>query len=316
MPALTSTPFQECGRVEVLGSEKSTIQRRRPIRVRDITLTVCDVAECAAFYRGRSAPTRCGSQTITVTSMVLDGMTALVTGGSRGIGRAIVERLVRDGASVVFSFARQQSAADEVVAATAGRAEAVAADLSDSTAARALYDSAEAALGGLDILVNNAGSGTVPKPISVTTDEEYDQLMLVNTRAVFVLMREASQRLRNDGRIVNISTLNTVVPDPAVAVHAASKAAIEQLAACSARELGSRGITVNSVSPGATDTDLLRGNNPGIDVEAAVAHVASMTPLGRLGRPDDIADVVGFLVGPDGRWITGQNLRAGGGLGG
>ena len=244
----------------------------------------------------------------------LEGRNALVTGGSRGIGRAIVERLARDGASVVLGFAHHTAAADDVVASVArdgGRAVAVAADLAEADGPRALYDAAEQQLGPLDILVNNAGSSTVPQPISTTSDDDYDALMAINTRAVFVLMREASSRLRDGGRIVNVSTINTVARTPAVAVHAASKAAVEQFAACSARELGPRGITVNSVSPGATDTDLLHGNNPGVDVAALVAP---MTPLGRLGRPDDIADVVAFLVGPDGRWITGQNVRAAGGL--
>ncbi len=244
----------------------------------------------------------------------LDGKTALVTGGSRGIGRAIVERLSREGASVVFSFAQDEAAAADVVAAAeaAGSlAKAVQADLADRAAAGELFDTAEQQLGGLDVLVNNAGSGTVPTPISQTTDADYDQMMAVNTRAVFLLMREAVTRLRAGGRIVNISTINTVMPTAATAVHAAGKAAVEQFAASAAREVGARGITVNTVSPGATDTDLLRTNNPGVDVEQAVAP---LTPLGRLGRPNDIADVVAFLAGSDGRWITGQNLRAGGGL--
>ena len=241
---------------------------------------------------------------------VLDGKSALVTGGSRGIGRAIVQRLARDGASVVFSFARDEAAA-AALEADVPKATAVQADLAERTAAVALYDAAEQQLNGLDILVNNAGSSTVPASISQTSDADYDQIMAVNTRAVFTLMREAGTRLRDSGRIVNISTINTVAPTAATGVHAASKAAVEQFAAGAARELGARGITVNSVSPGATDTDLLHGNNPGVDVADVVIPI---TPLGRLGRPDDIADVVAFLVGPDGRWVTGQNLRAGGGL--
>lgn len=244
----------------------------------------------------------------------MEGKTALVTGGSRGIGRAIVERLAGDGASVVFSFASNHAAADDVVAATApgdSRVQAVPADLTQPLAPRELYDAAEVTLGPLDIVVNNAGSNTLPRPISATSDEDYDTLMAINTRAVFMLMREASRRLRDGGRIINISTINTAMPNPAVAVHAASKAAVEQFAACSARELGPRGITVNSVSPGTTDTDLLHGNNPGVDVAALVVP---WTPLGRLGEPHDIASVVAFLASDDGRWITGQNLRAGGGL--
>jgi len=247
----------------------------------------------------------------------MSSKTALVTGGSRGIGRAIVERLVHDGVSVVFSFARDETAAARTLAtARAGAAADVTvhsqrADLADTEAARQLYDTADRQLGGLDILVNNAGSSTVPQPISETSDTDYDHLMAVNTRAVFVLMREAATRLHDGGRIVNISTVNTVAPHPAAAVHAASKAAVEQFAACAARQLGPRGITVNSVSPGATDTDLLRDSNPDVDVESAVA---TATPLGRLGHPTDVADVVAFLTAHDGRWITGQNIRASGGL--
>lgn len=244
----------------------------------------------------------------------LQGKAALVTGGSRGIGRAIVQRLVHDGASVVFSFARSNDAAAEV-AATAHSSEvvleAIQADLAEPAAAKRLYDAAETRLAGLDILINNAGSRTVPQALSATSDMDYDMLMAVNTRAVFQLMREASTRLRDGGRIVNISSINTIAPTSAAAVHAASKAAVEQFAACAARELGPRAITVNTVSPGPTDTDLLHDNNPGVDLAAVLAPI---TPLGRLGRPDDIADVVAFLAGPDGRWITGQNLRAAGGL--
>jgi 3-oxoacyl-[acyl-carrier protein] reductase len=116
--------------------------------------------------------------------------------------------------------------------------------------------------------------------------------------------------MRDGGRIVNISTLNTVMPAPGIALYAASKGAVEQFTAVAARELGSRGITVNTVSPGATDTDLLRSTNP----EEALRTVVGMTPLGRLGQPADIADVVAFLAGPDARWLTGQNIHATGGI--
>jgi 3-oxoacyl-[acyl-carrier protein] reductase len=245
---------------------------------------------------------------------VLEGKAAVVTGGSRGIGRAIVERLARDGADVLFSYASDAGAAAEVertVKEAGGSARAVQADLAEPGAAERLMETAEELLGGLDILVNNAALSFTPTPVAETGEELYDRVMAVNARAVFLTIRYAARHMRDGGRIVNISTLNTVRPAPGIAPYAASKGALEQLTAVTARELGGRGITVNTVSPGATDTDLLRGTNP----VAALAQVAGMTSLGRLGEPSDIADVVAFLAGPDGRWLTGQNLHANGGLG-
>ena len=134
--------------------------------------------------------------------------------------------------------------------------------------------------------------------------------MTINAKSTFVAMQRAARTMRDGGRIINISSLNTVMASPGVAVYAASKAAVEQFTRVAARELGGRGITVNSISPGATDTDLLRGTNSSESVRLA----ATMSPLGRLGTPADVADVVGFLAGPDGRWMTGQNLHASGGL--
>ncbi len=149
-----------------------------------------------------------------------------------------------------------------------------------------------------------------PVPLAETEVEVFDSVMAINTRSVFLTMRYAARQMRDGGRIVNISTMNTVRPVPGIGPYAASKGAIEQLTAVAARELGPRGITVNIVSPGATDTDMLRGANPAEALQA----VAGMTPLGRLGEASDVAAVVAFLTGPDGRWITGQNLRATGGL--
>jgi 3-oxoacyl-[acyl-carrier protein] reductase len=240
----------------------------------------------------------------------LDRRSAVVTGGSRGIGRAIVERLVRDGATVTFSYVRDHDAAQAVLAATDGRARAVRCDLADGAAITALFDTAEQTAGGLDIVVNNAAVAVVGA-IGQTTDEEYDRVMGVNTRGAFLVLREAARRLREGGRIVTISTLNTVVRGAGIALYAASKAAVEQFTAVAAYELGGRGITANTVSPGATDTDMLRS----VNTDEQLTRTAAMTPLGRLGDPADVADVVAFLVGPDGRWITGQNIRATGGLG-
>jgi 3-oxoacyl-[acyl-carrier protein] reductase len=136
--------------------------------------------------------------------------------------------------------------------------------------------------------------------------------MTVNVMSPFILMRDAARKMRDGGRIINISTLNTVLISPGTTAYAASKAALELMTRVAAAELGSRGITVNSVSPGATDTDMFRTANP---AEGTYERVAAMTPLGRIGQPADVASVVAFLAGPDGRWLTGQNLRASGGLG-
>jgi 3-oxoacyl-[acyl-carrier protein] reductase len=246
-------------------------------------------------------------------SGVLDGRTALVTGGSRGIGRAVVERLSRDGATVTFAYRADERAADEVVAGVAAaggrRANAVRADLSEVGAAAHLWDTAEALAGPVDILVNNAAIGVV-RSLAELSDEDYDRVMQVNLRAVFDTLRLAARRMPDGGRIVNVSTVNTVLPGPGISLYAASKGAVEQLTVIAAHELGVRGITVNTVSPGATETDMLRDNNSSEGMEM----MRQMSPLGRLGQPDEVADVIAFLVGPDGRWMTGQNLRAGGGI--
>ncbi|MEU4576992.1 SDR family oxidoreductase [Nonomuraea sp. NPDC023979] len=238
---------------------------------------------------------------------VLSGKGALVTGGSRGIGRAVVERLTSDGASVVFSYRHDREAAERVAKETG--AHAVQADQADKDDLRRLFAEAEARLPGLDILVNNAAE-TGQALISEVTDEVYERVFAVNARATFLAIQWAGRVMHDGGRIVNVSTLNTELAAPGVAVYAASKAAVEQFAKVAARELGGRGITANTVLPGATDTDMLRSSNP---PEALVQTVA-LTSLGRLGRPEDVASVIAFLAGPDGGWVTGQSIRATGGL--
>ncbi|MFC7304580.1 glucose 1-dehydrogenase [Streptomyces monticola] len=244
---------------------------------------------------------------------VLKGKTAVVTGGSRGIGRAIVERLARDGAEVVFNYASSADAAAAVVAGVeeaGGTAHALRVDLAEPGAAQELMDAAQERLGALDILVNNAALSFRTAPIAETDDATFDRVMAVNAKAAFVTVRHAARHMRDGGRIINISTLNTVRPAPGSAPYASSKGAVEQLTLVASQELGPRGITVNSVSPGATDTELLRGTNS----EEVLDMVVGMTPLRRLGEPADVADVVGFLAGPDARWVTGANIRAGGGI--
>jgi 3-oxoacyl-[acyl-carrier protein] reductase len=237
--------------------------------------------------------------------MTLAGKTAVVTGGSRGIGRAIVRRLAADGARVVFSYRQDKTAAD-ALARELGDAVAVRADQEDLASIEALF---EPVAGGLDILVNNAAVNP-HAPIRDITPELFDRAMTVNAKFPLLAMQRAEPLLRDGGRIISISTLNTAVPVPGIALYCASKAALEQFTKVAARELGPRGITVNTVSPGATDTDLLRSSNP----PEALERLPPLTALGRLGTPSDIADVVAFLAGPDARWITGQNIQATGGL--
>lgn len=245
--------------------------------------------------------------------MTASGVTAVVTGGSRGIGRAVVERLARDGAAVVFSYASDKAAATEVesaVEAMGCTVTAVRAELADVRQVRALFEQAEEMLGGLDIAVLNAAvsaGGTVAELDEAT----YDRVMDVNAKGTFFALQEAARRLRDGGSIVTVSSVNTVLPVPGNAVYSASKAAVEQFTAVAAKELGPRRITVNSVSPGATDTAMLRRANP----PEALQTMAKMSPFDRLGHPTDVAAVIAFLVGPDGRWLTGQNLHASGGLG-
>lgn len=241
----------------------------------------------------------------------LAGKVAIVTGGSRGIGRAIALRLARDGAAVAVNYARNVEAAREVVAAIeneGGTALAVPADLTDLNALRRLFDEAVTALGGLDILVNNAGTAAFT-PLADVTDEEFDAQFALNVRAVFFCLQEAARRMRDGGRIVNISSGITILGGAGAAVYAGGKGAVEQFTLAAAKELGPRGITVNTVSPGMTRTDLLDQVVP----PEAQAQMAQSAPLGRLGEPEDVADVVAFLCRPEGRWVTGQNIRANGG---
>ncbi|MEW9555447.1 SDR family oxidoreductase [Nonomuraea sp. NPDC050783] len=239
---------------------------------------------------------------------VLTGKGALVTGGSRGIGRAIVERLAAEGAAVVFSYRNDEEAAERVTRRSG--AQAVRADAGSKEDLQRLFEEARARLPGLDVLVNNAGEIGGKTTIAEMTDDEYERVFAVNARAALLALRWASRVMRDDGRIINISTVNTLLPAPGLALYQGSKAAVEQFTKVAARELGGRRITVNTVSPGITDTDLLRSTNSPESLQEA----APLTALARLGRPSDIAAVVAFLAGPDGRWMTGQNLLATGGL--
>ncbi|MFD7732496.1 SDR family oxidoreductase [Kitasatospora phosalacinea] len=249
----------------------------------------------------------------------LDGKTALVTGASRGIGRAIAERLAHDGATVALTYARDTTAAATTldhIRSRGGRAFLLHAPLGthgDAARLWAAYDTARPphlADGGIDILVNNAGIGR-SAALADLTEEDFDEVFAVNVRAPFFLVQQALPRLRDGGRIINISSGAARIATPEITAYAATKGALDTFTLNLAKELGPRGITANSVHPGIVDTDVnaawLR-NNP-----AAQAHAASLAALGRVGDPTDIADVVAFLASHDARWVTGRTIDATGG---
>ncbi|RQS16534.1 SDR family oxidoreductase [Burkholderia sp. Bp8998] len=237
---------------------------------------------------------------------------ALVTGSSRGIGAEIARRLARDGFRVVVNYAGGAGPAREVVdAIVAGGGEAVAvqADVADPAAVTALFDAAEHAFGRIDVVVNSAG---VMKLAAVTDfdDAAFDQTVAINLKGAFNVSREAAKRVRNGGRIVNLSSSVIGMRLPTYGVYIATKAAVEGLTQVLAQEMRGRGVRVNAVAPGPVATELfLQGKS-----SESVDRMAKLNPLERLGQPDDIAGVVAFLAGPDGTWVNGQVLRANGGM--
>ncbi len=237
---------------------------------------------------------------------------ALVTGGSRGIGAAIVRRLARDGHAVAINYASSAAQAEALaddIRAAGGRALAVRADVSRADEVRAMFDQVEAGLGRIDVLVNSAGILKMV-PLAETSDELYEQTFGINTRGTFNTLREAATRLADGGSIVNVSSTTIALNLPNYSVYIASKAAVESLTQVFAKELRGRRITVNAVAPGPVATELfLNGKSPEL-----IEHYAKMPPLERLGQPEDIANVVSFLAGPEAGWVNGQILRANGGV--
>ncbi|OZI50632.1 SDR family oxidoreductase [Bordetella genomosp. 4] len=237
---------------------------------------------------------------------------ALVTGGSRGIGAAISERLAADGYAVVVNYAGRQDEAAQVVArirASGGEAHALQADVSDNTAVEQLFDAIESRYGGIDVLVNNAGVMHL-SAIAQFDDAEFDRLVNINLKGSFNAMRQAARRVRDGGRIINFSTSVIGLRQEGYGVYAATKAAVEALTGVLSKELRGKSITVNAVAPGPTATDLfLEGKSPEL-----IDRLAKLNPLERLGTPEDIANVVSFLASPQGSWVNGQTLRANGGM--
>src|SRR5262245_12410470 len=248
-------------------------------------------------------------------SLSLKGKSALVTGSSRGIGRAIAERLAADGASVVINYARQEKAAQAIVKSIVdkgGKAVAIQADLAKTADVRRLFEEAEKAIGRLDIVVANAGV-FLGKPLIESTEEDYDYVFNINTRGVFFTLQEAARRVRDGGRIIVVSTGGTKMHFPGFSLYLGSKGAIEQFARTLARELGSRSITVNTLSPGFTETDMFN-QAAGGDKQDLVRAGASLSPFNRIGTSEEVADVAVFLASDAARWVTGENLQAGGGV--
>ncbi len=240
------------------------------------------------------------------------GKVAIVTGASRGIGAAVAARLAADGFTVVVNYSGDAAPAEALVRAieaTGGHALAAQADVADPASVRFLFDAAEAAFGGVDVLINNAGIMTL-SPLALTDDASFDRQIAVNLKGTFNTLREAAKRLRDGGRIVNFSSSVVGLLQPTYGVYAATKAAVEALTPILAKELRGRSITVNAIAPGPTATGLFLDGKS----EAAIDHLAKLAPLERLGRPEDIANAVAFLVGPRRRLINGQTLRANGGI--
>jgi 3-oxoacyl-[acyl-carrier protein] reductase len=243
--------------------------------------------------------------------MTRSSRVAIVTGSSKGIGAAIALRLARSG-PVVVNYVSDKSAADRVVAqieSSGGRAIAVRADVSAPDAMPALFDAAEHTLGQVDVLVNNAAIMMLG-PLTDVDDASFSAQVEANLGGTFRGMREAGRRLRDGGRIINLSTSVVGTNLPGYGIYTATKAAVEAMTRIAAKELAPRGITVNAVAPGPIETELFFAGKS----EAQVEAITRMIPLGRLGRPDEIAAVVEFLASPDGGWVNGQTVRTNGGM--
>jgi 3-oxoacyl-[acyl-carrier protein] reductase len=245
-------------------------------------------------------------------TQALAGRTALVTGASRGIGRAIALGLASQGADVAVNYRTGRREAEAVVstARAAGReARAFGADVADLGELRDLFDRVISAFGRLDILVNNAGIA-VYGPVADYTEADFDRLFAVNVKGTFFACREAANRMADGGRIVNLGSTVTRVMLPSYAAYAASKGAVEQITRVLAKELGHRGITVNAVCPGPVDTELFREGKSAEQIE----RLAGMAALGRIGQAGDVAGLVVALAGEAGRWVSGQCIYANGGF--
>jgi 3-oxoacyl-[acyl-carrier protein] reductase len=240
------------------------------------------------------------------------GKTAIVTGASRGIGRAIALRLAADGFRVVVNFTGNAAKADETVdeiISAGGSAMAIQADVASPDDVQQLFDKTLKAYGQIDVVVNNAGIMPM-SPIAKSDVDTFDKVIATNLRGTFLIFAQAAQHVAEGGRIIAFSSSVLAKNFPAYGPYIASKAGVEGLVHVLANELRGHKITVNAVAPGPVGTELFLNGK----TEEQIQQISSMAPLERLGQPDDIANVVSFLAGPDGRWINAQVLRANGGF--
>lgn len=235
----------------------------------------------------------------------------LVTGASRGIGAVLASKLAEAGAQVIVNYASGSEAAAQVVnqiTAAGGDAKSLQADVSDPYQVRNLFDQSIAYYGRIDVLINNAGIMII-KPIKDTLDEDFIRQFDINVKGVFNTLREAATKLADNGSIINFSTTNNRLMIPGYATYSASKSAVEQLTKVFSREVGSRGIRVNSISPGPTNTELfMKGKS-----QEAIDRLASLSPFNRIAQPEEIVDTILFLISDRAKWINAQNFGINGG---